>query len=64
MEQIASTYFIGAIFIDELQHLNAAKTGGKDNMLNFFVNLINTIGIRVVCGRASKCQARVWLGYL
>jgi hypothetical protein len=48
MEQIASTYFIGAIFIDELQHLNAAKTGGKDNMLNFFVNLINSIGIPVV----------------
>lgn len=48
MEQIASTYFIGALFIDELQHLNAAKTGGKDNMLNFFVNLINTIGIPVV----------------
>lgn len=47
MEQIATTYFIGAIFIDELQHLNAAKTGGKDNMLNFFVNLINAIGIPV-----------------
>lgn len=48
MEQIASTFFIGAIFIDELQHLNAAKTGGKDNMLNFFVNLINAIGIPIV----------------
>lgn len=48
MEQIATTYFIGAIFIDELQHLNAAKAGGKDNMLNFFVNLINAIGIPVV----------------
>lgn len=48
MEQIASTYFVGAIFIDELQHLNTAKTGGKDNMLNFFVNLINSIGIPVV----------------
>ncbi|WP_295754632.1 ATP-binding protein [Undibacterium sp.] len=47
MEQLASTYFIGALFIDELQHLNAAKTGGKDNMLNFFVNLINSIGIPV-----------------
>lgn len=47
MEQIASTYFIGAIFIDELQHLKAAKTGGKENMLNFFVNLINVIGIPV-----------------
>ncbi|STQ91954.1 ATP-binding protein [Iodobacter fluviatilis] len=48
MEQIATTYFVGAIFIDELQHLNAAKTGGKDNMLNFFVNLVNAIGIPVV----------------
>jgi hypothetical protein len=48
MEQLASTFFIGALFIDELQHLNAAKVGGKDNMLNFFVNLINSIGIPVV----------------
>jgi hypothetical protein len=48
MQQIASTYFIGALFIDELQHLRTAKTGGKDNMLNFFVNLINNIGIPVV----------------
>lgn len=48
MEQVASTYFIGALFIDEVQHLRAAKTGGKDNMLNFFVNLINSIGIPVV----------------
>lgn len=57
MEQIASTYFIGAIFIDELQHLNAAKTGGKDNMLNFFVNLINTIGIPVAfIGNSSMIE--------
>lgn len=48
MNQLASTYFIGALFIDELQHLNRAKVGGKENMLNFFVNLINTIGIPVV----------------
>lgn len=47
MEQVASTYFIGALFIDELQHLNSAKTGGKENMLNFFVNMINSIGIPV-----------------
>lgn len=48
MVQVASTYFVGALFIDELQHLKVAKTGGKDNMLNFFVNLINEIGIPVV----------------
>lgn len=48
MVQVASTYFVGALFIDELQHLKSAKTGGKDNMLNFFVNLVNSIGIPVV----------------
>jgi hypothetical protein len=48
MEQIASTYYLGALIIDELQNLRSAKTGGKDNMLNFFVNLINVIGIPIV----------------
>jgi hypothetical protein len=48
MEQVASTYFVGALFIDELQHLNSAKSGGQDHMLNFFVNLVNRIGIPVV----------------
>jgi hypothetical protein len=48
MEQVASTYFVGALLIDEIQHLRSARTGGKDNMLNFFVNLINSIGIPVV----------------
>jgi hypothetical protein len=48
MEQVASTYFIGAIFIDELQHLNSAKATERESMLNFFVNLINALGIPVV----------------
>jgi energy-coupling factor transporter ATP-binding protein EcfA2 len=48
IEQIASTHFVGVLIIDELQHLRVAKTGGKENMLNFFVNLINSIGIPVV----------------
>lgn len=48
MEQLASTYYVGALFIDELQHLKVAKTGGKNNMLNFFVNLLNSIGVPVV----------------
>lgn len=48
MRQVAATYFIGAIFIDELQHLQVAKAASKDEMLNFFVNLINSIGVPVV----------------
>ncbi|MDD0976460.1 ATP-binding protein [Pseudomonas fontis] len=48
MEQVASTFFIGALLIDELQNLHLAKTGGKDSMLTFFLNLVNNIGIPVV----------------
>lgn len=48
MEQVASTFFIGALLIDELQNLHLAKTGGKESMLNFFLNLVNNIGIPVV----------------
>ena len=45
MEQLASTFHVGVLLIDELQHLHDAKTGGRHNMLNFFVNLVNSIGI-------------------
>lgn len=48
MEKAVSVYFIGAIFIDELQHLNSAKDSNQKGMLNFFVTLINTLGIPVV----------------
>lgn len=39
---------IGALIIDELQNLNRAKSGGADEMLNFFVGLSNVICIPVV----------------
>lgn len=48
MAQVASTFYIGALLIDEIQNLHAAKTGGKDSVLNFFLHLVNNIGIPVV----------------
>lgn len=48
MEQVASTFYIGALLIDELQNLHLAKTGGKESVLNFFLHLVNNIGIPVV----------------
>ncbi|MEK5277977.1 MULTISPECIES: ATP-binding protein [Paenibacillus] len=45
---IASTLGLGVLIIDDIQHLNAAKSGGADTMLNFFVDLVNSIGIPVV----------------
>jgi hypothetical protein len=48
MARVGSIHFIGALVIDEIQRLNQANSGGVDKMLNFFVQLVNTIGIPVV----------------
>ena len=40
-----SRYLVGILVIDEIQHLSEAKGGGSDKMLNFFVTLVNTIGL-------------------
>lgn len=46
--QIAQNHGLGVLVIDEIQHLSVAKSGGIQKMLNFFVTLINMIGIPVI----------------
>ena len=53
MKRIAQEYFLGVLVIDELQHLANAKSG-SDVMLNFFVTLVNTIGVPVILIGTSK----------
>lgn len=48
MAQLARNFNLGLLVIDEIQHLSLAKSGGSEKMLNFFVNLVNTIGVPVV----------------
>ncbi|WP_067625006.1 ATP-binding protein [Alicyclobacillus acidiphilus] len=48
MSQISRTYGLGLLVIDEIQHLSTAKSQGAEKMLNYFVTLVNTIGIPVV----------------
>jgi len=48
MARVASLHGLGVLVIDEIQHLSQAKSGGASKMLNFFVQLINTIGLPVV----------------
>ncbi|MDR2168024.1 MAG: ATP-binding protein [Clostridiales bacterium] len=48
MEQIVRLHCVGVLVIDEIQHLNLAKGGGSEKMLNFLVTLVNKIGIPVV----------------
>lgn len=48
MGQIAKITNLGILIVDEIQHLSLAKSGGAERMLNYFVTLINTIGVPVV----------------
>ncbi len=57
MAHIASTHGIGLLVIDEIQHLSMAKSGGSEKMLNFFVTLVNTIGIPVLLIGTTKAMA-------
>jgi len=45
---VANMYNLGVLVIDEIQHLNSAKTKGDDQMLNFLVSLVNFIGVPVI----------------
>lgn len=45
---IARRHGLGALIIDEIQNVNIAKSGGKEKMLNFIKNLVNTIGVPVI----------------
>ena len=48
MNQVARNCALGILVIDEIQHLSLARSGGSEKMLNFFVNLINNVGVPVV----------------
>lgn len=47
MATAAAMCGLGLLVIDEVQHLQAAKSGGAAKMLNFFVELSNTMGVPV-----------------
>lgn len=57
MAQISRTHCLGLLVIDEIQHLNQAYSGGQAKMLNFFVNLVNTVGVPVILIGTSKAKS-------
>lgn len=48
MGQVARLHTLGALIIDEIQHLLSGKGGASEVMMNFFVTLVNEIGIPVM----------------
>lgn len=46
--QISKRANLGAMIIDEIQVISKAKSGGKDSILDFFLTLVNSIGVPVI----------------
>jgi hypothetical protein len=57
MARIAANHGLGALVIDEIQRLSHLKSGGAGRMLNFFVQLSNTIGVPVVLVGTPRARA-------
>jgi hypothetical protein len=48
MAVIACRHSLGVLIIDEFQNISQAKSGGKERMMNYILNLVNTIGVPVI----------------
>jgi hypothetical protein len=57
MARVAAIHGLGVLVIDEIQRLNRAKSGGAEKMLNFFVQLTNSIGVPVVLVGTYKARS-------
>ncbi len=56
MGQVATQRAIGVIVIDEIQRLNIRRTESDERMLEFFVALVNVIGVPVVMVGTPKAR--------
>ncbi|MCH2056970.1 MAG: ATP-binding protein [Thalassotalea sp.] len=56
MSQAATQKAIGILVIDEIQRLSQRRSGGKEKMLEFFVALVNVIGVPVVMVGTPKAR--------
>jgi hypothetical protein len=57
MQRVASLHSLGLLIIDEIQHLDQSRSGGSERMLNFFTQLVNTIGVPVIFIGTPKAKA-------
>ena len=48
MSRLCVSHNIGVIIIDEIQNLCSAQKGVPEKVLNFFVTLVNTVGVPVI----------------
>jgi hypothetical protein len=55
--QVARRSGLGLLIIDEIQNISLLRSGGAEKMLNFFMTLINNIGVPVVMIGTNKAMS-------
>lgn len=48
MANLSNLFGLGVLVIDEIQRVRLASSGGAEGMMNFLVQLVNTIGVPIV----------------
>lgn len=48
MIQVATQVNLGVLVIDEIQKIQSAYSGGKENMIDYITQLVNTLGIPTI----------------
>lgn len=61
--QLSLLHGLGVLVIDEIQNISLAKSGGSQKMLNFFVELVNCIGIPVILIGTGNALAPLTTGF-
>jgi hypothetical protein len=57
MGQVARLHCVGAIIIDEIQHLLIGKKTDSEELMNFFVTMVNEIGVPVMLIGTMKAKS-------
>lgn len=57
MSRLCVSHNVGVLIIDEIQNLCSAQKGVPEKVLNFFVTLVNTIGVPVIMIGTPKALA-------
>lgn len=55
--QIARRTSLGLLVIDEIQVISKAKSGGKEQILDFFLTLVNSIGVPIMLIGTTKAMS-------
>jgi len=55
MAKVVIIHNIGCVIVDEIQQIKASKAGGAERLINFFVNLNNTLKVPVIFIGTPEC---------